>query len=137
MLVLLPTAALLLQLPATAAAAPARSIVNFDFGWRFSFAQEQRYLAQCTFVENMNYGEGNIAAVSTSSKEACCSECANREGCLSWDWTGSLCYLKDNARGGKAGATVFLGGSDGGGGDGGSDEGGDSGGRGGDGGDGD
>ena len=84
----------------------ARATVNFDFGWRFAPAQEQRYLAQCTFVENMNYGQGNIASIRSDTKEDCCSECANREGCLSWDWSvqrwGGRCYLKDNAEGGKA-----------------------------------
>eukprot|EP01047_Picozoa_sp_COSAG01_P015208 COSAG01_NODE_757_length_13812_cov_11.540582_15_plen_440_part_00 len=103
MLLFLLAAVLQPLLPASATTpTAARSTVNFDFGWRYSPVQEQRYLAQCTFVENMNYGEGNIAALSTSSKEACCSQCANREGCLSWDWNGNLCYLKDNARGGRA-----------------------------------
>lgn len=108
LLLLQAAAALLLPalLRAGSTAAPARATVNFDFGWRYAPAQEQRYLAQCTFVENMNYGQGNIATVRSDTKEACCSECANREDCLSWDWSlgrwGGRCYLKDNAEGGKA-----------------------------------
>ena len=92
----------LLPAAAVTPGSQARDTVNFDFGWRYAPVQEQRYLAQCTFVENMNYGQGNIAAVNTDSKEACCSECANREDCLGWDWNGKICYLKDNAEGGRA-----------------------------------
>ena len=98
----LPARAALFLCMSSAAASTPRATVNFDFGWRFAPAQEQRYLAQCTFEENMNYGRGSIWGGWTASKEECCSECANRETCLSWDWNGRMCYVKDNAAGGKA-----------------------------------
>ena len=79
-----------------------RSTVNFDFGWRFAASVEQRFEAQCSFEENMNFGQGSIWAGPTASKEECCSECANRELCMSWDWNGHLCYNKDNTVGAKA-----------------------------------
>ena len=122
-------AALLASLVALAAAAderPARTTVNFDFGWRFSRGIEPRS-AQCTYEQNANYGwetllfdsfaataphtarltspaarrRGFIWQGATSSYQECCNECANRETCRSWDWNGRVCYVKDNADGKK------------------------------------
>ena len=95
-------AAYALGLASSATTLASRSTVNFDFGWRFAASAEQRFEAQCSFEENMNFGQGSIWAGPTASKEECCSECANRELCMSWDWNGHLCYNKDNAVGAKA-----------------------------------
>ena len=69
MLLLLLRATALLPAAAVTPGSQARDTVNFDFGWRYAPVQEQRYLAQCTFVENMNYGQGNIAAVNTEIRK--------------------------------------------------------------------